>query len=247
LCGPDTETPARENPNWLLSEALSDGILLAQLTALVIAFLELTMNVALLAFVKTFGLGWEMHFGPASADYVHAVLTHWGAILVGVAVLFVDAIKWHGKEVKTPTWLKVTVAVSVFSAAQFLAYRDAMLNFERTRQEKAAAMGESETLKIEVAHQQARLEEKDSLIRSQQRLIDKKVVLPLISRGAIPLPGCGQNTASSRPRLLDEKRENILVAMLQSVRATVEVQEPVNNDEASSYGSELVQVLGKAG
>jgi hypothetical protein len=160
LCGPDTETPARENPNWLLSEALSDGILLAQLTALVIAFLELTMNVALLAFVKTFGLGWEMHFGPASADYVHAVLTHWGAILVGVAVLFVDAIKWHGKEVKTPTWLKVTVAVSVFSAAQFLAYRDAMLNFERTRQEKAAAMGESETLKIEVAPQQARLEEK---------------------------------------------------------------------------------------
>jgi hypothetical protein len=47
--------------------------------------------------------------------------------------------------------------------------------------------------------------------------------------------------------LLDEKRENILVAMLQSVRATVEIQEPVNNDEAGTYGSELVQVLGKAG
>jgi hypothetical protein len=205
------------------------------------------MNVAPLAFVTTFGVGWEMHFWPACAAYVHAVLAHWAAISAGVAVLFVDALKWRGKQFKAPTWLKITVALSVFSVVQFLAYRDAMLAFERIKQEKADAMGESAMLKIEVAHQQARLEEKDNLIQSQQRLIDKNAIQPLTSRMANPCQACRQYTASSQPRLLDEKKENILVAMLQSVRATVEIQEPVNNDEASSYGTELVQVLGKAG
>ena len=135
------------------------------------------MNVALLAFAKTFGVGWELNFWPASSDYVPAVLAHWGAISVGVAVLFVGTLKWRGKEFKPPTWLKITVAIFVFSVAQFLAYRDATLNFERMRQEKADAIGKSEMLKIEVAHQQARLEEKDSLIQSQRALINKKLIL----------------------------------------------------------------------
>jgi hypothetical protein len=78
-------------------------------------------------------------------------------------------------------------------------------------------------------------------------LIDKNIIQPQTSHMPIPCQACRQSTASSRPRLLDEKKENILVAMLQSVRATVEIQEPVNNEEASSYGTELVQVLGRAG
>ncbi len=164
-----------------------------------------------------------------------------------MAVLFVGTLKWREKEFKAPAWLKLTVAISVFSVAQFLAYRDARLNCERMRQEKAGAMGENEMLKIEIAHQQARLEEKDTLIQLQQGLIDKKFILPLASRMAIPCLACRQNAVSSGRRLLDEKRENILVATLQSVRGTVEIQEPVNNEEASSYGTELVQVLGKAG
>ena len=66
-------------------------------------------------------------------------------------------------------------------------------------------MGENEMLKIEIAHQQARLEEKDTLIQLQQGLIDKKFILPLASRMAIPCLACRQNAVSSGRRLLDEK------------------------------------------
>ena len=56
----------------------------------------------------------------------------------------------------------------------------------------------------------------------------------------------GQNVVTAG-RLLDKKTSNILVALLQSTHAVVEVQEPVNNDEAAARGSELLQYLGKAG
>ena len=54
-------------------------------------------------------------------------------------------------------------------------------------------------------------------------------------------------TADPAKRLLDDKRKNILVALLQSTPAVVEIQEPVNNDEAAARGSELLQILGNAG
>jgi hypothetical protein len=52
---------------------------------------------------------------------------------------------------------------------------------------------------------------------------------------------------TSTRQSVDDKRKNILVALLQSTPAVVEIQEPVNNDEAAARGSELLQILGKAG
>jgi hypothetical protein len=103
--------------------------------------------------VSTLGASGEINFWPAYTAYLHAVLAHWGAISAGVAVLFVDALKWRGKQFKAPAWLKTTVALSVFSAAHLLAYRDAMLNLERINREKTDTMGESAMLKTELAHQ----------------------------------------------------------------------------------------------
>jgi len=62
----------------------------------------------------------------------------------------------------------------------------------------------------------------------------------------MPCHASGQSAVTPN-RLLDDKRRNILVALLQSTSAVVEIQEPVNNDEAAARGSELIQILGKAG
>src|SRR5205807_145485 len=109
--------------------------------------------------------------------------------------------------------------------------------------------------KREIVLQQAKLEEKDNLIRSQQNLISENIVSPLESQRGLPYLGPRRGMpcrASSQSvvrvnRLLDDKRKNILVALLQSTPAVVEIQEPVNNKEASARGTELLQVLGKAG
>jgi hypothetical protein len=99
-----------------------------------------------------------------------------------MAVLFVDGLKWKGRESKVPMWLKITVVISAFSLAQFLAYRDSTLDYERVRHERRDASGERNELKSEVAGQQAKLEEKDNLIPSQQNLINRKIVSSLASQ-----------------------------------------------------------------
>jgi hypothetical protein len=70
---------------------------------------------------------------------------------------------------------------------------------------------------------------------------------------SVPMPrvemlcrASGQRAVTAN-RLLDDKRKNILVALLQSTPAVAEIQEPVNNDEAAGRGSELIEILGKAG
>jgi hypothetical protein len=203
------------------------------------------MQTALLALVKTSAVARQESLWPMAADYGHAVLTYWWILMAAVAVLLVDVFRRKGKELKVSTWLKISAVICAFSVTQFLAYRDSLLNFEQVKHEKMDAIIERDSLRVEVARQQAKLEEKDSLIQSQQGLLNRKASSPTMS--GMGVPGCSQNTVSAGKRLLDQKRENILVAMLQAVSATVEIQEPVNNDEASSYGSELIGILGRAG
>jgi len=205
------------------------------------------MKATLLAFAEFSSVAWALHPWPTLTDYGHAVSAYWWAILAGMAVLFVDVLKWRGRESKVPMWLKTTLAVSAFSVAQFLAYRDSMLDFERVRHERSDAIGERDTLKVEVARQQAKLEEKDNLIQSQQNLINKKIVSCLELRMGMPYPASGQSAVTRNRLLLDDKRKNILVAMLQSIPAVAEIQEPVNNEESAARGRELIEILGKAG
>jgi hypothetical protein len=142
-----------------------------------------------------------------------------------------------------------------FSLAQFLAYRDSMLDFERVRHEGSDVINERNQLKVEVGRQQAKLEEKDNVIQSQQNLINEKIVSSLESRRGVPCLGprmgmpcrARSESAVTANRLLDDKRKNILVALLQSTPAVAEIQEPVNNEEAAGRGSELIEILGKAG
>jgi hypothetical protein len=204
------------------------------------------MKVPILAFVEFSSVVWGSHSWATLTGYGHAVSAYWWAILAGMAVLFVDVLKWRGTESKVPTWVKITLAISAFSVAQFLAYRDSMLDFERVRHEKRDAIGERGKLQAEVQRQQAKLEDKDNLIQSQQNLINKKIVSSLGSRMAMPYRASGQRAVTGN-RLLDDKRKNILVAMLQSIPAVAEIHEPVNNEEAAARGSELIEILGEAG
>ncbi len=213
------------------------------------------MKAAVLAFAKFSSVAWGSHQWPMLTDYGHALFAYWWAILAGIAVPFVDVLKWRGREFWAPTWLKITLAISAFSVAQFLAYRDSMLDLERARHERSDAVGDRSELKLEVARQQAKLEEKDNLIQLQQNLINEKIVSSLESQRGLPCLGprigmpcrAGGQSAVTRNRLLDDKRKNILVAMLQSTAAVAEIQEPVNNEEAAGRGSELIEILGRAG
>ena len=213
------------------------------------------MKTALLALAEFPGVALGLHPWLTLTDYGHAVSAYWWVILAGIAVLFVDTLKWRGRESKVPIRLITTVAISAFSLAQFLAYRDVTLDLERVKHQRSDAIGDRDELKLEVVHQQAKLEEKDNLIQSQQNLINEKIVLSLESQRGFPCLGprmgmpCRISNPSAVPanRLLDDKRKNILVALLQSTPAVVEIQEPVNNDEAAARGSELLQILGKAG
>lgn len=185
----------------------------------------------------------------ASPDFPSVAYAVFGCrwtILAVIAVLCVGLVKWRGQESKVPLWLKITLAISAFSLVQLLAYRDSMLDCERERHEKSEAIGERDKLKLEVARQQAKLEEKDNLIQLQQNLINKKIVSSLESRTGMPRRA-GRETAVTGNRLLDEKRKNILIAMLQSVPAVAEIQEPVNNEEAAGRGRELIEIFGQAG
>jgi hypothetical protein len=201
------------------------------------------MNTALPAFSQFSSAAWGSHRWPTLADYGRAMSAYWWAILASIAVLSVDALRWRGKQSKVPMWLKTTLAISALSLAQFLAYRDTMLE----------AIGEKDELKLEVGRQQAKLEEKDNLIQSQQSLINEKIVSSLESqrwlpcfapRIGMPCHASSQSTVTAN-RLLDEKRKNILVALLQSTPAVVEIQEPVNNEEAAGRGSELLQIIAR--
>jgi hypothetical protein len=173
-------------------------------------------------------------------DYGHAVSAYWWAILAGVAALSVDVLKWRGRESKVPMWLKIALAMSAFSLAHFLAYRDSMLDFQRVGYERSDAISERDELKLEVGHERAKLEEKDNLIQSQQNLINERVVSSLESQRGILCLGprigmpchASNQSAVTANRLLVDKRKNILVAQLQSTPAVVEIQEPVNNEEA---------------
>jgi hypothetical protein len=62
----------------------------------------------------------------------------------------------------------------------------------------------------------------------------------------MPCRASGQRAVTAN-RLLDDKRKNISVALLQSTPVVAEIQEPVNNDEAAGRGRELIEILGKAG
>jgi hypothetical protein len=188
-------------------------------------------------------------------DYWRALSAYWWAVLVGTVVLSVNVLMRRGRASKVPGWLKTTVVISAFSLAQFLAYRDSMLDYERVRHERNDAIGDRDELKLEVGRQQAKLEEKDMLIQSQQNVINEKIISSLESKRGLPcfpprmgMP-CRARSESSvtANRLLDDKRKNILVAMLQSTPAVAEIQEPVNNEEAAGRGSELIEILGKAG
>jgi hypothetical protein len=211
------------------------------------------MNTALPAFSQFSSAAWGSHRWPTLADYGRAMSAYWWAILASIAVLSVDALRWRGKQSKVPMWLKTTLAISALSLAQFLAYRDTMLDFERVTHERSEAIGEKDELKLEVGRQQAKLEEKDNLIQSQQSLINEKIVSSLESqrwlpcfapRIGMPCHASSQSTVTAN-RLLDEKRKNILVALLQSTPAVVEIQEPVNNEEAAGRGSELLQIIAR--
>ena len=207
------------------------------------------MKTALLALAEFPGVALGLHPWLTLTDYRHAVSAYWWVILAGIAVLFVDTPKWRGRESKVPIWLKTTVTISAFSLVQFLAYRDVTLDLERVKHQRSDAIGDRDELKLEVVRRQAKLEEKDNLIQSQQNLINEKIVLPLESQRGFPCLGprmgmpCRLSNPSADPanRLLDDKRKNILVALLQSTPAVVEIQEPVNNDEAAARGSELLQ------
>ncbi len=130
------------------------------------------MKVAFLALAGFSGVAWGSRPWPMLTDYGHAVFAYWWAILAGVAVLSLDVRKWRGRESKVPTpRLKIALAISAFSLAQFLAYRDSMLDFQRVRYERSDAISERDELKLEVGHERAKLEEKDTLIQSQQNLI----------------------------------------------------------------------------
>ena len=212
-------------------------------------------KIALLALADFSSAAWSSHPWPTLTDYGRALLVYWWAILAGVAVLSVDALKWRGKQSKVPMWLKTALAISAFSLAQFLAYRDSMLDFERVWHQRSDVIGERDELKLEIGRQQAKLEEKDNLIQSQQNLINEKFVTSLeLQRGfqclglrmGMPCQASNQSAVTANG-LLDDKKKNILVALLQSTTAVVEIQEPVNNDEAAARGSELLQTLGKAG
>jgi len=213
------------------------------------------MKIALLAFVGFSGVAWRSHPWPTVFDYGRALSAYWWAIVLGIVMLLVDVLKWRGRQSKVPMWLKLTLAISAFSLAQFLAYRDSMLDYEWARRERSEAIDERDELKLEVGHQRAKLEEKNNLIRSPQNLINEKIVSSLEPQRALaclgprmgmPCRGSNQSAVTAN-RLLDDKRTNILVALLQSVHAVVEIQEPVNNDEATARGSELLQALGRAG
>lgn len=213
------------------------------------------MKTTLLALAEFSGVAWGSHQWPTLTDYGRALSAYWWAILVGMAVLFVDVLKWRGRESKVPMWPKTTLAISAFSLAQFLVYRDSMLDFERVGHERSDAIGDRDELKSEVARQQGKLEEKDNLIQSQQNLINEKIVSSLESQRGVPCLGprmgmpcrASSQSAVTANRLLDDKRKNILVALLQSTPAVAEIQEPVNNEEAAGRGSELIEILGKAG
>lgn len=213
------------------------------------------MNAAVLAFAEFSSVAWGSHPWLTLTDYGRVLSAYWWAILAGMAVLFVDALKWRGRESTVPTWLKITLAISAFSLAQFLAYRDSMLDFERVRHEGSDVINERDQLKLEVGRQQAKLEEKDNVIQSQQNLINEKIASSLESRRGVPCLGprmampcrASSQSAVTANRLLDDRRKNILVALLQSTPAIAEIQEPVNNEEAAGRGSELIEILGKAG
>jgi hypothetical protein len=213
------------------------------------------MKTTLLVFAEFCHVAWGSLPWPTLTNYGHAVSAYWWVLLAGMGVLFVDRLKWRGKETKVLVWLKNTVVISAFSLTQFLAYRDSTLDYERVRHERSDAIGERDELKSEVAGQQAKLEEKDNLIQAQQSLINRKIVSSLESqkgllclgpRVEMPRRASGQRAVTAN-RLLDDKRKNILVALLQSTPAVAEIQEPVNNDEAAGRGSELIEILGKAG
>jgi hypothetical protein len=213
------------------------------------------MKTTLLVFAEFCHVAWGSFPWPTLTNYGRAVSAYWWVLLAGMAVLFVDGLKWKGRESKVPMWLKITFVISAFSLAQFLAYRDSTLDYERVRHERSDAIGERNELKSEVAGQQSKLEEKDNLIQSQQNLINRKIVSSLESQKGLPCLGprvempcraSGQRAVTAN-RLLDDKRKNILVALLQSTPAVAEIQEPVNNDEAAGRGSELIEILGKAG
>jgi hypothetical protein len=212
------------------------------------------MKIALLALAEFPNVAWGSPWATLT-NYGRALSAYWWLILAGMAVLSVDVLKFRGRESKVPRWLKTTLAIAALSLAQFLAYRGAMLDLERVRYERSEAIGDRDELKLELGRQQAKLEEKDNLIQSQQNLIDEKLVSSLESQRGLPCLGARMGmpcraisqSAVTANRLLDDKRTNILVALLQSTPATAEIQEPVNNDEAAARGSELLQILGKAG
>src|ERR1035438_10441485 len=100
------------------------------------------MNIALLALAEFLNAAWGSHPWLTLTDYGHAVSAYWWVILAGIAVLFVDTLKWRGRESKVPIWLKTTVAISAFSLAQSLAYRDVTLDLEWVKHQRSDPIGD---------------------------------------------------------------------------------------------------------
>jgi hypothetical protein len=134
------------------------------------------MKTPVLAFAEFSSFTWGSHSWLTLTEYGRAMSAYGWVILAGIAVLFVDTLMWRGRESKVPIRLKTTVAISAFSLAQFLAYRDVLLDLERVKHQRSDAIGDRDELKSEVERQQSKLEEKDNLIQSQQNLINEKIV-----------------------------------------------------------------------
>lgn len=92
-------------------------------------------------------------------------------------------------------------ARGAFSPAQFLAYRNSILDFEVVWHERSDAISERDGLKLEMARQQAKLEEKDNLIQARQNLINEKIVSSLESKSAAVFRAADGNAMSrNQPR-----------------------------------------------
>lgn len=153
---------------------------------------------------------------------------------------FIDVIKWHAREISVPRWLRISIAVGALFLAQFLAYRDSLSNLNKVVEEKRQTMIDRNNLGLKVARLQANIENRDSIISSQQQLLNSKFSL----RQPIKLQVGGPSTGWK----LDESQSQELIKTISRFKGTkTTIQYVVSAPGASDFAYQLCDILEKAG